>query len=45
VAEGITSAGHLKVLQDIGCTHGQGPLFSQAVDAHGVAAMLQQRPW
>ncbi|HEV7992056.1 MAG TPA: EAL domain-containing protein [Gemmatimonadaceae bacterium] len=45
VAEGITSAGHLKVLQDIGCTHGQGPLFSQAVDAHGVSAMLQQRPW
>jgi EAL domain-containing protein (putative c-di-GMP-specific phosphodiesterase class I) len=45
VAEGISSAGHLKVLQDIGCTHGQGPLFSQAVDAHGVAAMLQQRPW
>ena len=45
VAEGITSAGHLKVLQDIGCTHGQGPLFSQAVDAAGVTAMLQQRPW
>ena len=45
VAEGITSAGHLKVLQDIGCTHGQGPLFSQAVDAYGVTAMLQQRPW
>jgi diguanylate cyclase (GGDEF)-like protein len=45
VAEGITSAGHLKVLQDIGCTHGQGPLFSPAVDAQGVTAMLQQRPW
>jgi EAL domain-containing protein (putative c-di-GMP-specific phosphodiesterase class I) len=45
VAEGITSAGHLKVLQDIGCTHGQGPLFSQAVDAAGVTAMLHQRPW
>jgi diguanylate cyclase (GGDEF)-like protein len=45
VAEGITSAGHLKVLQDIGCTHGQGPLFSPAVDADGVTAMLQQRPW
>ena len=28
VAEGITSAGHLKVLQEIGCTHGQGQLFS-----------------
>jgi diguanylate cyclase (GGDEF)-like protein len=45
VAEGITSAGHLKMLQDIGCTHGQGPLFSPAVDADGVTAMLQQRPW
>jgi EAL domain-containing protein (putative c-di-GMP-specific phosphodiesterase class I) len=45
IAEGITSAGHLKVLQDIGCTHGQGPLFSQAVDAEGVGAMLLQRPW
>jgi EAL domain-containing protein (putative c-di-GMP-specific phosphodiesterase class I) len=45
VAEGITSAGHLKVLQEIGCTHGQGPLFSPAVDAAGVTAMLQQRPW
>jgi diguanylate cyclase (GGDEF)-like protein len=45
VAEGISSAGHLKVLQDIGCTHGQGPLFSQAVDAAGVTAMLRQRPW
>ena len=45
VAEGITSAGHLKVLQEIGCTHGQGPLFSPAVDASGISAMLQQRPW
>ena len=45
IAEGITAAGHLKVLQDIGCTHGQGPLFSQAVDADGVTAMLLQRPW
>jgi len=45
VAEGITSAGHLKVLQEIGCTHGQGPLFSPAVDAAGVTAMLVQRPW
>jgi len=45
IAEGITAASHLKVLQDIGCTHGQGPLFSQAVDADGVTAMLLQRPW
>jgi diguanylate cyclase (GGDEF)-like protein len=45
VAEGITSAGHLKVLQEIGCTHGQGQLFSSAVEAEGLAAMLRERPW
>jgi EAL domain-containing protein (putative c-di-GMP-specific phosphodiesterase class I) len=45
VAEGIASAGHLKVLQEIGCTHGQGQLFSPAVVASGVTAMLRERPW
>ena len=45
VAEGISSASHLKVLQQIGCTHGQGQLFSTAVEASGVTAMLQRRPW
>jgi diguanylate cyclase (GGDEF)-like protein len=45
VAEGIMSAGHLKVLQDIGCTHGQGQLFSSAVEADGLTAMLRERPW
>jgi diguanylate cyclase (GGDEF)-like protein len=45
VAEGISSAGHLKVLQEIGCTHGQGQLFSPAVVASGVTAMLRDRPW
>jgi EAL domain-containing protein (putative c-di-GMP-specific phosphodiesterase class I) len=45
VAEGISSAGHLKVLQEIGCTHGQGQLFSPAVVASGVTAMLRERPW
>lgn len=45
VAEGISSASHLKVLQEIGCTHGQGQLFSPAVVASGVTAMLRERPW
>ena len=45
VAEGISSASHLKVLQQIGCTHGQGQLFSTAVEASGVTAMLKRRPW
>lgn len=45
VAEGVSSASHLKVLQEIGCTHGQGQLFSTAVEASGVSAMLKQRPW
>ncbi|MEO7455541.1 MAG: EAL domain-containing protein, partial [Gemmatimonadaceae bacterium] len=45
VAEGISSAGHLTTLQDIGCTHGQGPLFSSAVAASGITRMLRDRPW
>ena len=45
VAEGITSAGQLKVLKEIGCTHGQGHLFSKAVDAARVTEMLATRPW
>ncbi|MEP6733116.1 MAG: GGDEF domain-containing protein [bacterium] len=45
VAEGISAAGHLTVLQEIGCTHGQGPLFSSAVEADGIWRMLHDRPW
>jgi EAL domain-containing protein (putative c-di-GMP-specific phosphodiesterase class I) len=45
VAEGISSASHLKVLQEIGCTHGQGQLFSTAVKAEGITTMLRARPW
>ena len=45
VAEGIASAAHLKVLKEIGCTHGQGSLFSKAVDATRVTEMLERRPW
>jgi EAL domain-containing protein (putative c-di-GMP-specific phosphodiesterase class I) len=45
IAEGIASAAHLKVLQELGCTHGQGALFSRATDPAGITAMLQQRPW
>ena len=45
IAEGVASAGHLRALQELGCTHGQGPLFSRATDAPGIATMLQHRPW
>jgi diguanylate cyclase (GGDEF)-like protein len=45
VAEGITTAGHLKVLKEIGCTHGQGHMFSKAVDAAAVTGMISARPW
>ena len=45
VAEGITSAGQLKMLKEIGCTHGQGNMFSRAVDAGRVTEMLAARPW
>ncbi len=45
VAEGIAAAGHLTTLQEIGCTHGQGPLFSSAVEASVISRMLHARPW
>ena len=45
IAEGISAAGHLTVLQDIGCTHGQGPLFSSAVEGPVISRMLHSRPW
>jgi diguanylate cyclase (GGDEF)-like protein len=45
VAEGIAAASHLTMLQEIGCTHGQGPLFSSAVDAGAISRMLEARPW
>ena len=45
VAEGIAAASHLTTLQEIGCTHGQGPLFSSAVDASAISRMLRDRPW
>jgi EAL domain-containing protein (putative c-di-GMP-specific phosphodiesterase class I) len=45
VAEGITTQGHLKVLKEIGCTHGQGNMFSKAVDSDTVTGMLTRRPW
>ena len=45
VAEGVSSTSHLKVLQGIGCTHGQGQLFSPAVPATSITAMLKDRPW
>jgi diguanylate cyclase (GGDEF)-like protein len=45
VAEGITTAAHLKMLKEIGCTHGQGHMFSRAVDAGALTRMIAERPW
>ena len=45
VAEGVSTAAHVKVLKEIGCTHGQGNMFSKAVDADAVTAMIATRPW
>lgn len=45
IAEGIGSGAHLKALQELGCTHGQGALFSQATTAEGMTSMLEVRPW
>jgi EAL domain-containing protein (putative c-di-GMP-specific phosphodiesterase class I) len=45
VAEGITTAAHLKMLKEIGCTHGQGHMFSRAVDAAAMTRMITERPW
>jgi EAL domain-containing protein (putative c-di-GMP-specific phosphodiesterase class I) len=46
MAEGIAAAAHHKVLREMGCTHGQGPLFSTAVDAAGVRRLLHsERAW
>ena len=46
VAEGVSAGEHLKMLQELGCTHGQGPLFSSPVDATGVTRLLRAgRPW
>jgi len=46
VAEGVSAGEHLKILQELGCTHGQGPLFSSPVDATGVVRLLKAgRPW
>ncbi len=45
VAEGVSTAAHVKVLKEIGCTHGQGNMYSKAVDADAVTAMIATRPW
>ena len=45
VAEGVSSTSHLKTLGALGCTHAQGQLFSPAVPASGIAAILRNRPW
>ena len=44
-AEGIETVEQLERLQSLGCLHGQGYLFSPAVPASEVAALLRSAPW
>ena len=41
VAEGIENQGQVDRLGEFGCDHGQGFLWSQAVDAHAAVSLLQ----
>ncbi|HZS61539.1 MAG TPA: EAL domain-containing protein [Gemmatimonadaceae bacterium] len=46
IAEGVSGDAHLAALRNLGCTYGQGYLFSPAVDASAVRAMLEaDRRW
>jgi EAL domain-containing protein (putative c-di-GMP-specific phosphodiesterase class I) len=46
IAEGVSGDAHLTALRALGCTYGQGYLFSPAVDASAVRAMLEtDRRW
>jgi len=46
IAEGVSGDAHLTALRNLGCTYGQGYLFSPAVDASAVRAMLEaDRRW
>ena len=43
IAEGIERPDQLKVLRAMGCSHGQGYLFSPPIDAGGVDRLLGTR--
>jgi diguanylate cyclase (GGDEF)-like protein/PAS domain S-box-containing protein len=45
LAEGIETTGQLEYLRRLGCELGQGYLFSPAVPAEEVNAMLARAPW
>ena len=46
IAEGVSTEAHLTALRALGCTYGQGYLFSPAVDASAVRTMLEtDRRW
>ncbi|MDQ3697838.1 MAG: EAL domain-containing protein [Gemmatimonadota bacterium] len=46
MAEGVSAAAHFKMLRELNCTYGQGPLFSSAIDPAGVTKLLwSERPW
>jgi diguanylate cyclase (GGDEF)-like protein/PAS domain S-box-containing protein len=43
IAEGIESARQLQYLREMGCDLGQGPVFSQALDAEAAGQFLRRR--
>jgi diguanylate cyclase (GGDEF)-like protein len=46
IAEGVSAAEHVSSLKALGCTHGQGPFFSPAIDAGGIVRLLRAgRTW
>jgi diguanylate cyclase (GGDEF)-like protein len=44
VAEGIETAEHLAHLKQLGCSYGQGYLFSKPVDTTAIEALLRSNP-
>ena len=45
IAEGVENRTQLRYLRSRGCTEVQGFIFSGAVPAHEVAAMLRENPY
>ena len=45
VAEGVETIGQLEQLRDLGCDAAQGFLFSPAVSADEVVALIERGPW